>query len=73
MGLQEPRGLAAAQDFFLETIEQFDTAARGNPHWLAIQFMKTMKVDLTAAGLLLGASPTPRTIGSAPSPCRPWW
>ena len=39
--------------FFLEAIERFDTAPRGDPHWLAIQFMRTMKVDREAAALLL--------------------
>ena len=41
--------------FFLEAIDAFHTAARGNPHWLAIQFMKTMKVDREAAKLVLGS------------------
>ena len=40
--------------FFSEAIEMFDTAPRGDPHWLAIQFMRTMKVDTEAAALLLG-------------------
>ena len=53
MGLEGLKGWQRRKTFFLETIEQFDTAARGNPHWLAIQFMKTMKVDTAAAGLLL--------------------
>ena len=39
--------------FFLEAIDKFDTAPRGSPHWLAIQFMRTMKVDREAAALLL--------------------
>ena len=39
--------------FFTEAIEMFDTAPRGDPHWLAIQFMRTMKVDVEAARLLL--------------------
>ena len=39
--------------FFTEAIDRFDTAARGSPHWLAIQFMRTMKVDRVAAKLLL--------------------
>ena len=39
--------------FFLDAIERFDTAPRGDPHWLAIQFMRTMKVDRDAAALLL--------------------
>ncbi|HET7816366.1 MAG TPA: alpha/beta fold hydrolase [Sphingomicrobium sp.] len=40
--------------FFAEAIDMFDTAPRGDPHWLAIQFMRTMKVDREAARLLLG-------------------
>jgi pimeloyl-ACP methyl ester carboxylesterase len=40
--------------FFAEAIDMFDTAPRGDPHWLAIQFMRTMKVDTVAAKLLLG-------------------
>ena len=39
--------------FFIDAIEMFDTAPRGDPHWLAIQFMRTMKVDKEAAALLL--------------------
>ena len=53
MGLEGLKGWERRKRFFLEAIEQFDTAARGNPHWLAIQFMKTMKVDCEAAALLL--------------------
>ncbi len=39
--------------FYLEAIERFDTAPRGSPHWLAIQFMRTMKTDRDAVALLL--------------------
>ncbi|HET7709623.1 MAG TPA: alpha/beta hydrolase [Sphingomicrobium sp.] len=39
--------------FFVDAIAKFDTAPRGDPHWLAIQFMRTMKVDRVAAELLL--------------------
>ena len=39
--------------FFLEAIDLFDTARRGDAHWMAIQFMKTMEVDREAARLLL--------------------
>jgi pimeloyl-ACP methyl ester carboxylesterase len=53
MGLEGLKGWARRKQFFLDAIDQFDTAARGNPHWLAIQFMKTMKVDREAAALLL--------------------
>ena len=53
MGLEGLKGWLRRKHFFLEAIELFDTASRGDPHWLAIQFMKTMKVDCTAAALLL--------------------
>ena len=55
MGLEGLKGWLRRKQFFLDAIDEFDTAARGNPHWLAIQFMKTMKVDLEAAALLLGS------------------
>ena len=40
--------------FYIEAIDRFDQVSRGDPHWLAIQFMKTMKVDRPAVRLLLG-------------------
>jgi pimeloyl-ACP methyl ester carboxylesterase len=55
MGLEGLKQWQRRKTFFLEAIAEFDTAARGNPRWLAIQFMKTMKVDLVAAALLLNA------------------
>lgn len=48
--------------FFIEAIKRFDEARRGDPYWLSIQFMRTMKVDLVAASLLLKA------LGDHPSP-----
>jgi pimeloyl-ACP methyl ester carboxylesterase len=39
--------------FFLDAIERFEVAPRGDPHWLAIQFMRTMKIDKEAVALLL--------------------
>ena len=39
--------------FYLKAIELFGEVKHGDPHWLAIQFMKTMKVDREAAALLL--------------------
>jgi pimeloyl-ACP methyl ester carboxylesterase len=39
--------------FFLEAIQRFDSVSRGDPHWLSVQFMKTMKVDRVAAAHLL--------------------
>ena len=53
MGLEGLTGWLKRKHFFLDAIDQVDTASRGDPHWLAIQFMKTMKVDLEAAKLLL--------------------
>lgn len=53
MGLQGLKGWAQRKTFFRDAIDQFEIAPRGNPHWLAIQFMKTMKVDRTAAAQLL--------------------
>ncbi len=53
MGLQGLKGWARRKTFFLEAIEQFETAPRGDPHWLAIQFMRTMNVDRAAAAHLL--------------------
>jgi pimeloyl-ACP methyl ester carboxylesterase len=41
------------QAFFHEAIAQFDEAKRGDRTWMAIQFMKTMKIDRVAAGHLL--------------------
>ena len=53
MGLEGLTGWLRRKDFFLDAIACFDTATRGDPHWLAIQFMKTMEVDRIAAALLL--------------------
>lgn len=50
--------------FFLHAIEHFHDTPRGDPHWLSIQFMRTMKIDLIAAELLL------RSLGDHPSPER---
>jgi pimeloyl-ACP methyl ester carboxylesterase len=60
MGLRGLLHWDSRQRFFLETIENFDTTRRGDPHWLAIQFMKTMKVDREAAVLVL------QSFGDAP-------
>ena len=62
MGLEGLTGWLKRKHFFLDAIANVETSSRGDPHWLAIQFMKTMKVDLEAAKLLLptftDASPT---------------
>jgi pimeloyl-ACP methyl ester carboxylesterase len=53
MGLQGLTGWHARKRFFVDAIATFDTATRGDKHWMAIQFMKTMNVDRVAASLLL--------------------
>jgi len=52
-GLEGLRNWKRRKTFFLEAIDRFDTVQRGDPHWLAIQFMKSQKVDRIAAALLL--------------------
>jgi len=39
--------------FYLKAIDLFGQVSHGDPHWLAVQFMKTMKVDRDAAALML--------------------
>jgi pimeloyl-ACP methyl ester carboxylesterase len=53
MGLQGLLNWDRRQRFFIDAIDMFDTARRGDPHWLSIQFMRTMKVDREAAVLVL--------------------
>lgn len=53
MGLEGLIGGSRRRDFFLRAIAEFDTSRRGDDSWLAIQFMKTMKVDRIAAAHLL--------------------
>lgn len=53
MGLEGLSDWNRRQAFFHEAIAQFDLAKRGDKWWMAIQFMKTMKVDRIAAGHLL--------------------
>ena len=55
MGYEGLQGWARRRQFFVDAIATADSAARGDPHWLAIQFMKTMKIDRVAAGHLLNA------------------
>jgi pimeloyl-ACP methyl ester carboxylesterase len=54
MGLQGLSGWAQRRDFFFQAIDSRDSASRGDPHWLAIQFMKSQNIDPVAARLLLG-------------------
>jgi pimeloyl-ACP methyl ester carboxylesterase len=52
-GLEGLRNWKRRKTFFVEAIEMFDKAQRGDPHWLSIQFMKSQGVDRVAAAQLL--------------------
>ena len=52
-GLEGLRNWQRRKTFFVEAIDLVGTVQRGDPHWLSIQFMKSQKVDLAAARLLL--------------------
>jgi pimeloyl-ACP methyl ester carboxylesterase len=55
MGLEGLAGWDRRAAFFVDAIDRFDEVRQGDPAYMAVQFMKTMKVDRTAARLLLGA------------------
>jgi len=52
-GLEGLRNWKRRKTFFLDAIAMFDNVQRGDPHWLAIQFMKSQRVDRIAAAHLL--------------------
>ena len=52
-GLEGLRNWKRRKNFFLEALELFDKAQRGDAHWLSIQFMKSQKVDRVASAQLL--------------------
>lgn len=53
MGLSGLAGWARRSAHFVDAIDRFGTIERGDPAFVAQAFMKTMKVDRVAAGLLL--------------------
>ena len=55
MGIEGLGNWSARSAFFVNAIDRFDEIRRGDPDYLAQQFMKTMKVDRVAARLLLGS------------------
>ncbi|HEY6816660.1 MAG TPA: alpha/beta fold hydrolase [Croceibacterium sp.] len=55
MGLEGLAGWDRRAAFFVDAIDRFAEIKHGDPAFLAVQFMKTMKVDRIAARLLLGA------------------
>ena len=55
MGLEGLAGWARRSAHFLDAIARFGTIKPGDPAYMAQQFMKTMKVDRVATGLLLAS------------------
>ena len=54
MGLEGLAGWTGRQSFFIDAIDRFDEVKHGDRAFFAVQFMKSMEVDRTAARLLLG-------------------
>lgn len=55
MGLEGLSGWEGRRSFFLDAIANRETVKRDDPHFFAVMFMKTMKIDPEAARLLLEA------------------
>lgn len=53
MGLSGLTGWEERQQFFLGAVDRFDVAKRGDPDFMAVSFMKTMKIDREAARHML--------------------
>jgi pimeloyl-ACP methyl ester carboxylesterase len=53
MGLEGLAGWTKRQAFFTDAIDRFAEVRQGDPAYLAVQFMKSMKVDRVAIRLLL--------------------
>ena len=49
MGLEGLTHASRRQQFFLEAIAHEGQVKMGSPYWFAVQFMRTMKVDIVAA------------------------
>lgn len=55
MGIEGLGQWARRSAFFIGAIDRFDEIGRGDPEYVAQQFMKSQKVDRVAARLLLGS------------------
>ena len=53
MGLEGLAGWTGRQAFFIDAVDRFTEVKHGDPAYYAVQFMKSMKIDRTAARLLL--------------------
>jgi len=56
MGLAGLDRWSGRSRFYLDAIAMRETVKRDDPHFMAVMFMKTMKIDLVAAKLLLESS-----------------
>lgn len=55
MGLEGLAGWEGRAAFFIDAIDRYEEIKRGDPAFMSVQFMKTMKVDRIAARQLLHA------------------
>ena len=55
MGIEGLHNWKQRTAFFIDAIDRFDQIARGDPAFMAVSFMKTMKINRVAARLLLDA------------------
>lgn len=55
MGLEGLKGWTRRGQFFIDAIDMRENVTREDPHFMAVMFMRTMKIDPVAARLLLTA------------------
>jgi len=53
MGWEGLGGWGDRLQFFVDAIDRRDAVSQGDPHWMAVNFMKSQKIDPVAARLLL--------------------
>jgi pimeloyl-ACP methyl ester carboxylesterase len=70
MGLEGLAGWDRRAAFFIDAVDRFEEVKRGDPAFMAVSFMKTMKVDRLAARLLLGSvdDTTPEDLAAVTMP-----
>lgn len=70
MGLEGLAGWGRRAHFFIDAIDRFEEVSRGDPAFMAVSFMKTMKVDRIAARFLLQSvgDTTPDQLGAITMP-----
>ena len=55
MGVAGLTGWSKRAAHFTRVIDEFDAIPKGDPAWFAVQFMKSQKIDRTAAGHLISS------------------